>query len=563
MSKLTVIKSKEPEYRTESKQKLRVCAYCRVSTDKLDQRNSLEAQQSFFESIFKKNEHWTNVGIFADEGLSGTSLEKRDEFLKMLKLALGGGVDIILTKEVSRFSRNATDFLGIVRELHEKGVYIWFLSDNINTENKADIQKLSEYAVAAQGESIRTSTRVKWGQAESMKNGVVFGRKEMFGYNIKKTESGEQYFEIIEDEAETVKKIFTWFSEGDGTHSIAKKLREAGIKTKRYKNGWSNTVILRILRNEKYVGDLAQGKTYTPDPLSHKKKYNRGESDIYYIEDHHQSERIIDRELWNKVQRILEEKSPDDETKAKHSNRYWTSGKIYCGICNGRYVSYNKKQVNGKYKAWVCFKNHAHGNKKQMEIGGELVTVGCDGKRVNDKVLMMAIHDIIHQIIIPNTDEICVRIAKEFEAMNKPENFTRKIQTKEKAIIKKEEEIALLTEKHIIGEIPLSAYTVTFNKINRDLEQLKKDLTKLNEANRNSVNPAKLAKENIKQVRKLASLSDDEFNVNLYERILKKIIVFPDNILEIHLSFLPFSIKLKYTTSGRGKNYSADFTVVK
>src|SRR5699024_5392264 len=136
-------------------------------------------------------------------------------------------------------------------------VYIWFLSDDINTENPNSIQQLTETATSAQGESLRTSRRVVWGQQRQMEKGVVFGRKEMYGYRIEKDSEDIQHFVVVEDEAEIIKKIFEWFISGDGTTIIARRLENMGIKTLRYKNGWTNTVILRILRNEKYAGDLA------------------------------------------------------------------------------------------------------------------------------------------------------------------------------------------------------------------------------------------------------------------------------------------------------------------
>ena len=208
-----------------------VCAYCRVSTDERDQRNSLVSQQKFFETYFNRHPNWNNVRIFADEGLSGTSLEKRDQFNEMLALARVGGVDLILTKEVSRFSRNVQDLLNIVEELRDRGIYIWFLADDINTESNDYRERLIQVATNAEQESLRTSRRVRWGQQQQMERGRVFGRKEMFGYNIVTDDMNQQHFVIIPEEAEIVKKIFHWFSMGDGTYTIAKRLQQMGIKT--------------------------------------------------------------------------------------------------------------------------------------------------------------------------------------------------------------------------------------------------------------------------------------------------------------------------------------------
>ncbi|MBQ8004849.1 MAG: recombinase family protein, partial [Clostridia bacterium] len=386
MSQTQIIEPIKKVLKINDGEKHSVCAYCRVSTDEFDQKNSLTAQKMFFSGYFEKHINWNNVGIFADEGISGTSLEKRDEFNRMISLAQKRKIDIILTKEVSRFSRNVRDLLNIVEDLRKKEIYIWFLSDDINTESDDYRERLVEAATAAEKESLRTSRRVKWGHQQQMQRGVVFGRREMFGYHITRDEQGMQKFEIIPEEAAVIKSIFEWFAAGDGTHIITRRLEAKGIKTNRFKNGWSSTAVLRILRNEKYVGDLAQGKTYTPDPLTHKKKYNNGESQMVYITDHHTESAIIPRELWEKVQLLLKENKPSDEIKIKYSNRYWTSGKVFCGCCGSRYISYTKRLKSSDYKALICFENHRHGQEKKITAdSGETYSVGCNNKRVNDK----------------------------------------------------------------------------------------------------------------------------------------------------------------------------------
>lgn len=558
----TVIAPTRKLLKTETDEQIKVCAYCRVSTDDTDQRNSLKSQKKFFADIFKKHPNWTNVGIFADEGISGTSLEKRDRFNAMIALAKHKGIDVILTKEVSRFSRNATDLLSIVKDLQDRNVYIWFLSDDINTENPNSIQQLTETATSAQGESLRTSRRVVWGQQRQMEKGVVFGRKEMYGYRIEKDSEDIQHFVVVEDEAEIIKKIFEWFISGDGTTIIARRLENMGIKTLRYKNGWTNTVILRILRNEKYVGDLAQGKTYTPDPLTHKKKYNRGESYRYYITDHHPESAIIDRDTWNKAQVILDERKPSEEVRAKHSARYWTSGKVYCGLCGGRYVSYHKRQKNIPYKAWVCFENHQRGRYKETEQNGEIVATGCNGLRVNDRVLKMAMHDIITQLIIPHKQEICDSILKEINTAQKPKDNTKKIQTAKKKIEQKQAEIQTLTRKNLNGIIPDNAYKLTYTAIENEIEKLQLSIAKMEAEIDTEAPEAILYDRYFKQVEEIVNLSNEQINEELYGRIIKKIVVYPLSVLELHLSFMFAPVYLQYKTSGRGEQYNADFTIL-
>ncbi len=562
MATTEVRQPKQRILKTQDNERHNVCAYCRVSTDDTDQKNSLASQERFFASLFKKHPNWNNVRIFADEGLSGTSLEKRNAFNEMLSIARYGGIDIIITKEVSRFSRNVQDLLNIVEELRNRGVYVWFLSDDINTESNDYRERLSQIATNAEQESLRTSRRVKWGQLQQMERGVVFGRKEMFGYNIVTDEFGDQHFEIIAEEAEIIKMIYQWFASGDGTFRIAKRLQNMGIKTKRYAKGFSNTVILRILRNEKYVGDLAQGKTYTPNALDHKKKYNRGESAMVYIKDHHPESAIIDRALWDKVQAILQEKAPSEEVKAKHSNRYWTSGKVFCGCCGGRYVSYKKKQVNIPYKSWVCFENHQRGQEKQITTDtGETITVGCNGLRVNDRVLQSAIHDIITEIIQPRKQEIVDGLRAEFQNLAKPKDNRKEIAAVEKALAQIQKEASDCTKKHIQGIIPEEIYTVTAQEYSDEISDLKAKLAQLQKQNNTASEEMRYA-EYIAQIESMVNLQEDQINEGLYERVTKKIVVHPDKVLEIHLSFMPRPIFMQYKTTGRGTAYQAEFTII-
>lgn len=563
MARTQIIEPTKRLLKTEDDQPHNICAYCRVSTDELDQKNSLVAQKQFFQRYFHTHPNWNNVGIFADEGLSGTSLEKREQFNRMLDLARRGGVDTILTKEVSRFSRNVQDLLNIVEELRKKEVYIWFLSDDINTERNDYREKLTQIATNAEQESLRTSRRVKWGHQQQMQLGVVFGRKEMYGYNIVKDENGIQHFQIIEEEAEVVRNIFKWYAAGDGTHTIGRRLEQMGIKTKRFKYGWTNIVILRLLRNEKYVGDLAQGKTYTPDPLTHKKKYNRGQSHMFFIENHHPESAIVDRDLWNKVQQILKEKEPSAEIKAKHSNRYWISGKVFCGICGGRYVSYHKKQKNAVYKAWVCFENHQRGTEKQITLDtGEVVKVGCNALRVNDKVLKTAVGDIITQIIKPRKEELIAQMKSEIEKLNRPKDNTKQIDSIEKRIQTINEEmteLALQLARKVLTE---EIYTRASNKQQAELSELRETLDQLKDGDKSAETASRYLTECIKQMETIIDLADEELNEGLFERITKRIVVYPDNLLEIHLSFMPRAVYLRYEATGKSDAYKVQFTIL-
>ena len=355
--------------------KKRVAAYCRVSTDREDQANSFESQQRYFRQYIQYHPDWELYEIFADEGLSGTTTKKRKEFKRMIDCAKKGEIDLIITKEISRFARNTLDSISYTRELKRHGVGVIFMSDNINTLDGDAELRLAIMSSIAQEESRKTSERVKWGQKRQMEQGVVFGRS-MLGYDVK-----DGKMTINKEGAEIVRLIFHKFvEEGKGTHVICRELQEAGIAPMRVKQ-WCNTVILRLLRNEKYCGDLVQKKTYTPDYLTHDKKYNKGQEEFVIITDHHVP--IISRELFNEANRILDERSKSQTRKSKYSNRYPFSGKIKCGCCGVSYVSrYKRRQDGSRYKSWRCYEATRNGFPHIDSLGNH---VGCSGTSIRNE----------------------------------------------------------------------------------------------------------------------------------------------------------------------------------
>lgn len=355
--------------RQSQQRKMRVAAYCRVSTEKEDQANSFESQQRFFRQYIQHQPDWELFEIFADEGLSGTTTQKRKAFNRMIACAKKGELDLILTKEISRFARNTLDSICYTRELKQLGVGVYFMNDNINTLDGDAELRLAILSSIAQEESRRISQRVKWGQRRQMEQGIVFGRS-MLGYDVK---NGQMT--INAEGAEVVRLIFHKFvHERKGTYVISRELQEAGIHPMRGKD-WSNTVILRLLRNEKYCGDLVQKKTYTPDYLSHEKKYNRGQEDFIIIKDHHQP--IISRELFDEANCILDERAQLQTGKSRFSNRYAFSGKIKCGCCGASYVARYKTRKDGsRYKGWRCYEANKNG-KPHKDTDGNCR--GCTG----------------------------------------------------------------------------------------------------------------------------------------------------------------------------------------
>lgn len=367
---------------------LKAAAYCRVSTDREDQANSLTGQHKFFTDYITRHSGWQLVRVYYDEGISGTQTRNRTGFNAMIDAALHGEIDLILTKEVSRFARNTVDTLSYTRKLKEAGVGVIFTLDNIDTREPDGELRLSIMASIAQEESRKTSERVKWGQKRRMEQGVVFGCS-LLGYTV---DHGK--LTINPREASVVRAVFhKYTNEGKGTHTIARELLEEGMPPKKA-DVWSAATLLKILKNEKYAGDLCQKKTFTPDYLTHNRKYNHGDEEMVCLKEHH--EPIIDRALWERTQKELAARAVPETQKARHSNRYWCSQKVYCGKCGSRYVSRTRRLTDGtQYKAWRCGEAARHGSCKSSAAGK---SCGCSNASVNDAVLLGCMQFLLSHI---------------------------------------------------------------------------------------------------------------------------------------------------------------------
>ena len=525
--------------------KLRVTAYCRVSTDKEDQSNSLISQQKYFADYITHHDDWILKNVYYDEGISGTQTMKRTGFNAMIEEAMQGGIDLILTKEVCRFARNTVDALSYTRKLKDKGVGVIFTIDNIDTRDLDAELRLTIMASIAQEESRKTSERVKWGQKRRMEQGVVFGR-DLLGYTV---HNGE--LAINEEEVPVVRAIFhKYTNEGKGTYVIARELLEEGLRPKRVKK-WSNTVILRVLRNEKYVGDLCQKKTFTPNYLTHAKKYNRDNEERVYLKDHH--EPIIDRNLWNRTQKELLRRAPSDEMKFKHSNRYWCSGKLYCGICGQRYVSRTKKLKNGTtYKAWRCYAAANHGTSK-MSDDGEII--GCDNGSINERALLTCVHYCICQLQT-NKKEIKKEILQEIKAIKGIADKKYDIKfIKEKMDnlnVKKRKAIDLMLDG-LITNADLQEQTRWYDKQLAEFSQM---ISNTQSKDRVQVGQFDEFEQYITVLDEIMTF--DETNESLYREILDKMVIYYDNTVEVWLKCIPVGMKLTIHSYGKNKNYTKD-----
>ena len=518
--------------------KRKVAAYCRVSTDNEDQANSFESQQRYFRQYIERNPDWELYEIFADEGISGTNTKKRKEFNRMIACAKNGDFDLIITKEISRFARNTLDSIYYTRELKKHGVGVIFMNDNINTLDGDAELRLAIMSSIAQEESRKTSERVKWGQKRQMEQGVVFGRS-MLGYDV---EGGKMT--INEEGAKVVRLIFHKFvNEGKGTHVIARELREEGISPMRVKE-WSNTVILRVIRNEKYCGDLVQKKTYTPDFLSHEKKYNRGQEEFVIIKDHH--EPIISRELFDEANRILDAKSLSQEGKAKHSNRYPFSGKIKCGCCGSSYVARYKTRKDGsRYKAWRCNEAAKHGSPHIDKAGNQ---VGCTGLSIRNEDATHIMY-LVTKSLKYNRDKIINNLTAVIQSIIAMDTTGTDVLKLQEQIKKIEGKRANLIDLYMSNLINKDEFTATRASCDAEIEELQSIIESVDKQREMIEQQQQLLKEIEDAIKEI--VGGVEYEDEFYKHILDKMVVQDKDNIDVYLNLLP--MKWSYTVAKASK----------
>lgn len=344
----------------------RVAAYCRVSTKQEEQLNSYDVQRKFYTEKINAEPKWTLVGIFADKGITGTSVKKRDEFNKLIRLCKRGKVDMIITKSISRFARNTVDCLKYTRMLKDLGVDVYFEEQGIHSTQPGAEFYITIYGSIAQSESENISANVKWGKAQSAKEGnVPFHYKNFLGY--RKGEDGKP--EIDPEQAEIVRRIYERFLAGDSLATIADDLNADGIPTPSGEGEWRRGRIASILTNEKYKGDAILNKTYIADCLSKKVKVNNGERPKYYVENNHPA--IIDSGTFGRVQEELARRNGKRKVKqvgtkteqGKYSSKYALTELLICGECGTPYRRCTWTAKGKKKIVWRCINRLDYGKK--------------------------------------------------------------------------------------------------------------------------------------------------------------------------------------------------------
>lgn len=344
---------------------LRVAAYCRVSTKQEEQLNSYENQVEHYTERINSENGWTLEGIYADKGISGTSVKNRDEFNRMIRRCRQGKIDMIITKSIARFARNTVDCLKYVRLLNDLGVDVYFEEQGIHSNQPGAEFYITIYGSIAQSESENISANIKWGKAQSAKEGkVIFQYKNFLGY--RKGEDGQP--KIVPEEAETIRLIYDRFLAGDSLKGIAELLEGKGIKSPTGKAQWQFSTIQSILSNEKYKGDAIINKTYITDCISKKVRVNNGERPKYYVENSHPA--IIDSATFGRVQEELARRSGKRKVRqkakteqGKYSSKYAMTELLVCGECKTPYRRCTWTAGGKKKIVWRCINRLDYGKK--------------------------------------------------------------------------------------------------------------------------------------------------------------------------------------------------------
>ena len=354
--------------------KLRVAAYCRVSSDSTDQLNSFMAQLNYYNTLIASKENWTLVDLYADEGISGTSAEKRPDFQRLLSDCRRGRVDKVLVKSVSRFARNTRDCLETVRELKSIGVGVCFEEQHIDTSNMSGELLTAVFAATSQKESENISAHMRWSYQVRMKGGTFLPSAVPFGYVIQ-----DKKIVIDEERAGIVRAIFHRYLAGQSMAEIAAQLNRENIPVRagQINQQWIHTAISYILSNERYIGDSLWQKTYATDTLPARQVKNCGERQKYYAEETHPP--IIDPETFRAVQELKQKRN--EKCGSRQSRRLPLQQKIFCGVCRTVY----RRKVSTGITFWIC-RSHDDGKEN------------CPSGRIPEEEIHAAFLRVYHKL---------------------------------------------------------------------------------------------------------------------------------------------------------------------
>lgn len=533
--------------KTQSVGLVRVAAYCRVSKDTEEQLGSYDTQIKYYEDMIEKNPEWVKVEIYADEGITGTSTKHRKHFNRLIDDCLNGEIDLVLTKSISRFARNTKDTLHYVGLLKEKGIPILFEVENINTMTMDGELMLTVLSAIAQQYVENLSENIKFNLQAKMKNGVLIGSHNALGYDYDKE---NKVITVNKDEAKIVKYIFKRYLEGAGGMIIGRELEALGYKTKRGSSQWGESTILGIIKNEKYIGTLLQGKTFTTNPMSKRRLDNRGESDQFLFRNKHEA--IIDTATFEEAQAILrrrnENRTKIDEhgRREKYTRKYTFSSMLKCGFCGSNLSrrSWHSGTNHQKY-TWQCVVATKKGKKHCPESKG-----------VDEKLIEDAFVQSYRLMCGGDNKAVLSEFLNRMEASLRENSSEKQLNKVEKSIKSLDAKSKILLENLLDGTISKSTYTDKKIELDTKLQELNEQRKELQD-NNTSENQVRQRLEGFKRALE-ANETLMEFDKSVFESIIDRVIIGSkdeNGTIEPHSITFVYKTGLQDTINGK-KAYS-------
>ena len=507
-----VIKANESQDGVVSRRKierLRVAAYCRVSTDDEDQAKSYSSMVRYYTDYIKENKNWIFAGVYADEAATGTK-DNREGFQSLIQDCMSGDIDLILTKSIARFARNTLDTIKYVRLLKEKNIAVYFEAEKINTLKDGEFL-LTILGSVAQQEVVNTSANVKKGLKVKMVRGEIIGFNRCLGYDY----NGQtKELTIKEDEAAIVRYIFDRYVSGAGSTVIAKELNEQGITTI-HGNEWASASVIGVIKNEKYIGDLLQGKTFTQDPISKRRLKNYGEEDRFLIKNHHEA--IISEEVYKKAQEIRNGRSTglrkvEVGKREKFSRQYAFSCMLECAFCGDNLSrrSWHSGTKNQK-TVWQCVTATKKGK------------VECpDSKGIWEKVIEDAFVESYKMLCRDNTDVLEEFICRVEKALK--ENSAKEMQVKlQKQLSALKGKRKKLLDNLLDGVVEKELYEESDLRFVEQIADIKNQLEQLEEKREDKESLEKRLKSFRRALQKNEIL--EEFDREIFESMIEKVVI--------------------------------------
>ena len=500
---------------------LNVAYYARVSTEKVEQQASIKHQEEHFEELIHSNNRWKFAGSYIDDGISGIHADKREEFQRMLRDAKLGKIDMIITKEISRFARNTLDSIQYTRELLSYGVCVWFQNDGINTIDDDSEFRLTIMAGVAQDEIRKLSSRVKFGHAQSIKNGVVLGHR-MYGYS-----NNQGKLELVPEEADMVRMIFQDYASGISTPRIEKKLWDMGYRS--FKGGKINRdVIKNIIRNPKYKGYYCGGKVKVVDMFTKKQEFLPQSEWVMFKDDGSRVPQIIDEATWEKANAYLRERGEaikSRRTSFKNENIF--TGKLFCANDGAPYWM-KQHYIRGKEDVrWVCSYKIKNG------------AASCNSFGLAESELK----EVIAELINKSSENIDSILEEYFEILqssikNIPDNINE-ITRLEKQIDLLKQKREKILEYNLDGKISDDEFVSRNKEYVKQIKQTESHIRELQ--NTKSPEPVEIQLSAIKeQLEKFKGVTPQDINRQIVNELFEKITVEP---LAVTCATLTFQLR--------------------